>query len=120
MLGGYGNGFVLLTEKIVEELYASEKRSAPTSEVFFQGRSSLSPYFEPGHLDTLSFGSLFNAVTYLQEQGMENIESRIHELTIKVKQAFIDRDLLSDDVKNRKTIRPYLMVRRTRTGADRH
>jgi selenocysteine lyase/cysteine desulfurase len=102
LLGGYGNGVVLLTEKAAEQLYMNEKRVALPTEGFLTGRNTLSLYFEPGHLDTLNFGTLFNAIAYLQEQGMKNIENKINQLTSKARQAFIDRDLLSPTVRNRK------------------
>jgi selenocysteine lyase/cysteine desulfurase len=102
LLGGYGNGFVLITEKAADKLYMNEKRVALPTEGFLTGRNTLSLYFEPGHLDTLNFGTLFNAIAYLQEQGMENIEYKISQLTSKARQAFIDRDLLSATVKKRK------------------
>ncbi|MDP9077048.1 MAG: aminotransferase class V-fold PLP-dependent enzyme [Bacteroidota bacterium] len=102
LLGGYGNGFVLLTEPAAEKLYTNEKRSALPTEGFLRGRNTLSLYFEPGHLDTLNFGTLFNAIGYLQEQGIEKIEHNIRHLTSKARQAFTERDLLSPAVKNRK------------------
>jgi len=102
MLGGYGNGFVLLSEKAADQLYMNEKRYALPTEGFLKDRNMLSLYFEPGHLDTLNFGTLFNAVTYLQEQGIENIEYMISQLALKARQAFIDRNLLSGVVKSRK------------------
>jgi selenocysteine lyase/cysteine desulfurase len=102
ILGGYGNGFVLLTEKVAGKLYTNEKRHALPGEGFLKGRNTLSLYFEPGHLDTLNFGTLFNAVTYLQELGTEEIEREISVLTRKAIQAFTDRDLLSKVVINRK------------------
>jgi selenocysteine lyase/cysteine desulfurase len=102
MLGGYGNGFVLLTEKAAEKLYTNEKRYALPGEGFLKGRNTLSLYFEPGHLDTLNLGTLFNAVTYLQELGIEEIETKIGVLTRKAAKAFTDRNLLSNAVINRK------------------
>jgi selenocysteine lyase/cysteine desulfurase len=103
LLGGYGNGFVLLTAYAAEALYKNEKRASLPTEGFLTGRNTLSLYFEPGHLDTLNFGTLFNSVTYLLEQGMEHIENKISLLSLTARQAFIDRDLLSTAVKSRKS-----------------
>jgi selenocysteine lyase/cysteine desulfurase len=102
LLGGYGNGFVLLSEMAAKTLYTDEKKAALPTEGFLKARNTLSLYFEPGHLDTLNFGTLFNSVTYLHKQGMHNIENKISQLTLKAKQQFINRDLLSVAVKNRK------------------
>lgn len=101
LLGGYGNGFVLLTAKAADKLYKTEKRATLPAEGFLKDRNTLSLYFEPGHLDTLNFGTLFNAVSYLQKQGMENVEYKISQLSLKARQAFTDRDLLSVAVKSR-------------------
>jgi len=102
LLGGYGNGFVLLSEEAAEKLYMKEKKNALPSEGFLKHRNTLSLFFEPGHLDTLNFGTLFKAIAYLQEQGIENIEKKINQLTLKARQAFTERELLSTAVKNRK------------------
>lgn len=103
LLGGYGNGFVMLTENAAEKLYTNEKKATLPSEGFLKDRNALSLYFEPGHLDTLSFGTLFNGIRYLQQQGMVNIETKINQLTSKARQAFIDRNLLSAAVKERQS-----------------
>jgi selenocysteine lyase/cysteine desulfurase len=101
LLGGYGNGFVLLSESAANTLYMHEKKSVLPTEGFLKDRNTLSLYFEPGHLDTLNFGTLFNALDYLQELGMENVENKISHIALKARQAFTDRDLLSVAVKNR-------------------
>lgn len=101
LLGGYGNGFVMLTEQAAEKLYINEKKAALPTEGFLKDRNTLSLYFEPGHLDTLSFSTLFNSITYLQKQGIDNIENKISQLSLRAKQAFADRDLLAPAAKNR-------------------
>ncbi len=102
LLGGYGNGFVLLSEEAGEKLYVKEKKIPLPTEGFLKNRNTLSLFFEPGHLDTLNFGTLFKSITYLRQQGIEKIENKIYQLTLKARQAFIDRELLSIAVKNRK------------------
>lgn len=102
LLGGYGNGFVMLSEMAAEKLYVDKKNYPLPTEGFLKGRSARSLLFEPGHLDTLNFGTLFNAITYLQGLGMKNIEKRTNQLSLIAREAFIDRGLLSAAVKNRK------------------
>ncbi len=102
LLAGYGNDFVLLTESAAGKLYTNEKKAALPIEGFLKDRDTLSLYFEPGHLDTLNFGTLFNAITYLQHLGIYVIESRIKTLSAKAREAFIARNLLTDAVVNRK------------------
>ena len=102
LLAGYGNGIVLIKDKVAEKLYVSQKRAALPTEGFLKDRSTLSLYFEPGHLDTLNFGTLFKSITYLQELGIKNIEDKISQLSLKARQAFTERKLLLPAAENRK------------------
>jgi len=102
LLGGYGNGFVLLSESAASQLYQREKSFALPSEGFLKDRNTLSLYFEPGHLDTLNFGTLFNAIHFLERQGMGNLEDKITHLALQARQAFTARQLLSPAVTRRK------------------
>jgi len=102
LLGGYGNGFVLLSENAAAQLYQREKSFALPTEGFLKDRDTLSLYFEQGHLDTLNFGTLFNAVSYLAEQDMKQLESKIGHLALKARKAFTDRQLLLPAVTRRK------------------
>ena len=102
MLGGYGNGFVLLKEMAAEQLYANAKNWPLPGEDFLQDRRTLSLYFEPGHLDTLNFGTLSNAILDLERLGMDVIEKNISRLSLKAKEAFAARNLLSAMVLRRK------------------
>ena len=52
--------------------------------------------FEPGHLDTLNFGSLNHSISFLQSIGFENIESTNQLLCSKARSAFYDRGLLPE------------------------
>jgi len=96
MLAGYGNGFILLSDRIVTHLYADIDFSSVPSEFTSRGKNDLSLLFEPGHLDTLNFGSLQQSILFLQKLGMEHIESRIHMLAYKAKEAFLERGLLEE------------------------
>ena len=102
LLGGYGNGFVLLSESAAGQLYQREKSFKSPVEGFLKDRDTLSLYFEPGHLDTLNFGTLFNAIRFLEQQGMDSLENKIARLALKARQAFTARQLLSPAVTHRK------------------
>lgn len=82
MLGGYGNGFVLLKDEMNHDLL-------PLS-------------FEPGHQDTLALGSLNQSILLLEEFGMEMIEQRIASLALRAKEAFTARGLLEHLIPGRK------------------
>jgi selenocysteine lyase/cysteine desulfurase len=58
--------------------------------------------FEPGHLDTLNFGSLKTAIDLINQIGMEEIEDRIAELSAVAKKKLSEKDLLEPAVVNRK------------------
>lgn len=94
LLGGYGNGFVLLSENLARQLYQREKGFKLPDEGFLKNRDTLSLFFEPGHLDTLNFGTLFNAIHFLKHQGMDNLEDKIARLALQARQAFTARKLL--------------------------
>jgi len=82
MLGGYGNGFVLLKDEMIHDLL-------PLS-------------FEPGHQDTLALGSLNQSILLLEEFGMEVIEQRIQSLALRAQEAFAARGLLEHLIPGRK------------------
>lgn len=61
MLAGYGNGFMLLSDQLRSVLETEDLRIA----------------MEPGHLDTLNFGSLQESIRYLESAGMANVQSKV-------------------------------------------
>src|SRR5690606_524616 len=101
MLAGFGNGFAFFNENAFPYLYADGKYIKP-SEPFLQGKSRLSLYFEPGHLDTLAFGSLRQSLMFFHEIGVDVIEDRIRTIADMAKEAFAERGLLQKEVINRK------------------
>jgi selenocysteine lyase/cysteine desulfurase len=103
LLGGYGNGFVLLSEHAASQLYQREKNFKLPVEGFLKDRDTLSLYFEPGHLDTLSFGTLFNAVSSMAAADMKILENKIDRLALKAREQFTHRQLLSPAVTRRKS-----------------
>jgi selenocysteine lyase/cysteine desulfurase len=76
LLAGYGNGFMLFNEAIQSRvnLHTTGFNSAGIN---IEARNSFrfAKHFEPGHLDTLNFGSLNFAVEMLAQIGIENIEA---------------------------------------------
>ncbi|WP_134089722.1 aminotransferase class V-fold PLP-dependent enzyme [Olivibacter sp. XZL3] len=101
MLAGYGNGFVFLSKGSVDRLYrCASKQDLPT-EPFLNQKTALSLCFEPGHLDTLSFGTLQRSIDYFNNIGMETVEAAIRNLSLKARTAFLDRGLLADAVSKR-------------------
>lgn len=95
LLGGYGNGYVFLSDQMNETLYRGRK--SQEKPVWHGGnKNHLSLYFEPGHLDTLSFGTLHQGLNYLQSLGMDYIEKTNHELCQSARKAFHSMGLIPD------------------------
>jgi selenocysteine lyase/cysteine desulfurase len=56
---------------------------------------------EPGHQDTLNYGSLGESVAFLEKIGMDKIESYLSTIIQKAKEEFSKRDLLDESVVHR-------------------
>src|SRR5690606_2708947 len=101
MNAGYGNAFFLFKEAV-------QGKVAPKSLGFnsLQGKykpqeGSFIGRFEPGHQDTLNFGSLGAAIQLIRKIGMTTIENNISTLTGEARSAFKKEDLLESSVVNR-------------------
>ena len=90
MLGGYGNGFVSFNKSI------SLKHFNANFNV-----DDLFDLFEPGHLDTLSFGSLSFSLNNLSKYGIKKIENKINVLSNYARKRFKEKNLLSYKVGKR-------------------
>ncbi len=69
MLGGYGNGFISFNKGFLNSHFKLEKKN------FLN-------LFEPGHHDTLSFGSLLFSLKKISNYGIDKIEKQINSLSI--------------------------------------
>jgi len=98
MLGGYGNGFLLMKPSVSKRFYTANQKLSGPKEAFLQGRSILSLYFERGHQDTLSFGTLHQSILWFEKMGKDFIQERIVELNTMARTAFIDRGLLAPHI----------------------
>jgi len=102
MNAGYGNAFFLFKPDVVDKVapkttgFNSLQGKYKPQEGNFIGR------FEPGHQDTLNYGSLGAAIDLINTYGMAAIASRIQEISNKAKEAFAQRGLLASDIFNRK------------------
>ncbi|MEO6836914.1 MAG: aminotransferase class V-fold PLP-dependent enzyme [Ginsengibacter sp.] len=101
LMGGYGNGYVFLSDQLKGQLY-QDRKSVPVSTNSFIKENILSSSFEPGHLDTLSFGTLHQGLNYLQSLGMDHIEKTNQQLCQKARDAFYSRGLIPAWMFNRK------------------
>ena len=69
MLGGYGNGFISFNKGFLNSYFKLEMKN------FLN-------LFEPGHHDTLSFGSLLFSLKKISNYGIDKIEKQINSLSI--------------------------------------
>lgn len=102
MLGGYGNGFMLMKPSVSMDIYANNQKLGLPGEAFLQDRTVLSLYFESGHQDSLSFGTLYQSILYFEQFGKAYIQDRVAALSVKAKAAFEERNLLAPAIANRK------------------
>ncbi|WP_209404005.1 aminotransferase class V-fold PLP-dependent enzyme [Pseudozobellia sp. WGM2] len=95
LLSGYGNGFMLFKNE-VKDRFNLNTVGFNASNHNLQSRDNIpfNKHFEPGHLDTLNFGSLKFSLEYLEGLGMAEIENHLQHLSKKAKKAFTDLHLL--------------------------
>ncbi|WP_340200241.1 aminotransferase class V-fold PLP-dependent enzyme [Ascidiimonas sp. W6] len=102
LLSGYGNGFMLFKKNSIPEVFANHFTKQTSSGQFSIHQMHLMNHFEPGHLDTKSFGSLLFSIQFLQSIGMKSITSQIKLLSDKAKEKLIELELLEEAVVKRK------------------
>jgi selenocysteine lyase/cysteine desulfurase len=102
LLGGYGNGYVFLSDALKEILYENRKLLVLPTAKFLSGRDYLSLSLEPGHLDSLNFGTLNQGINYLKTVGLEFIEKNNQEIAAKARTALQAKGLIEDWIIERK------------------
>jgi cysteine desulfurase/selenocysteine lyase len=102
LLGGNGNGFVLLSEasKTRFQLYSIGFNSMD-HDIASKEDIPFARKLEPGHLDTLCFGSLNYGLGLLQELGMKLVDQYNRDLGGKVKRALEELQLLDHTISTR-------------------
>ncbi len=101
LLSGYGNGFLLFKENILEQVTPESYKKSASEVNYDNSYTSLQARFECGHLDTLNFGSLQHSLEFLSKIGISNIENSIQELSDYAKIELTKLDLLEKDVVQR-------------------
>ncbi|XLS29915.1 aminotransferase class V-fold PLP-dependent enzyme [Flavobacteriaceae bacterium M23B6Z8] len=102
MLSGYGNAFMLFKQHAIETLYPTNFEHVHPSEKYSVYQTHLMNHLEPGHLDTLSFGSLLFSLRFLKSIGMESIALHHKTLGAQVRERLGEAGLLEDAVMKRK------------------
>lgn len=104
LLGGYGNGFFLFKDGIKNK-FSLKTIGFNAANINVNGRDEIrfAKHLEPGHLDTLNFGSLKFSLEYLESLGKTNIERHLKKLSEKAKKQFTELRLLDKAVIARKS-----------------
>jgi selenocysteine lyase/cysteine desulfurase len=112
LLAGTGNGFMLFSERTSDHLSLKTTGfNAVNGQLDSTGPIRLAKHLEPGHLDSLCFGSLQFSIKKLMEWNMEKIEAHNRGLIRKAMDAFGNLGLLSDAIRNRKDHGTILNIR---------
>lgn len=107
LLAGYGNGFILLSDQLKNRLYEDRKLAQLPSAPFVKGKKPLAFCFEPGHLDTLNFGSLNESLNMIRKVGISTIAQTTQTLCQQARTQLHHRGFIPDylaDQKNASTI----------------
>ena len=100
MLAGYGNGIIMIKED-AQRRFSLKTVGFNSADAMYNIRDTISfiKRFEPGHQDTLNFGSLEQSIKMLEEIGMDVIEQNFFH-SLKAKIGFTELDLLEEAVVN--------------------
>ncbi|MBE5319468.1 aminotransferase class V-fold PLP-dependent enzyme [Pedobacter sp. MR2016-19] len=102
LLAGYGNGYALLSDQMKDAIYNKNKLAELPTAPFLKGKDHLSMCFEPGHLDTLNFGTLNESLNYLGSFGFDWIEKTTQTLSNQARLELNSRGLVPDWMLDRK------------------
>jgi len=94
MMAGFGNGYMMISERLADILYADAQRKNKPLEAMWAHKSILNIYFEPGHQDTLSQGTLNQSLLFLEQNGLQYIKSYLDELLYYAYRIFEERNWL--------------------------
>ena len=111
MNAGYGNGFFLFKEVVEERVFPKTIGFNSVRGKHKQAMNTLIGKFEPGHQDTLAFGSVMAAIELIKKIGISEIEGQIKLLQKKAFNAFAERGLLETMVLNRKKHSPIFNIK---------
>ncbi len=101
MLGGYGNGFMLFKEEAIQKIHPKTIGFNTVHWQYPKESASFVGHFQPGHQDTLSYGSLKKSIEFLKGVGMQKVSERIQVLSRKAKATFEALGLLDEAIVSR-------------------
>ena len=103
LLSGFGNGFLLINANFRKRLENLIYELPAPKAAMWEGKSKLNTFFEPGHQDNLSHGTLQQSLLLLQKIGMENIQNHTQKLSDQAYELFEQKGLLLPIIQARTT-----------------
>lgn len=91
MMAGFGNGYMMLSDKLKKFLYSDALTRPRPTEAMWAHKSIIDTFFEPGHQDTLSHGTLLESVRFFDKLGLSNVKEHIDEVKGYAYEQFLER-----------------------------
>lgn len=99
MLAGYGNALLMIKRAAQEHIFPNTIGFNSAEAVFSRkDEVALVKRFEPGHQDTLNYGSLEQSILNFERIGMQHISEKITQLSNFANISFAERGLLDEAV----------------------
>ena len=108
---GYGNGFMLFNERVQGKLAPKHLGFGSLQGKYKAHEGNFIGKFEPGHYDTLNFGSLKAAIDQIKKMGIENISNRIEVLKSLARERFVKAGLLEEWTAHREDFSPLFNIK---------
>lgn len=101
LMAGFGNGYIMLSDRLKAILYPNAQTQPRPVEAMWSHKSIIDTFFEPGHQDTLSHGTLLESIRFLKQLGLNPVKSHIDEVNEYAYEQFIERNWILPIVENR-------------------
>lgn len=101
LMAGFGNGYMMLSRELHSILYTDARQRPGPKEPMLANKSVIDLYFEPGHQDTLTYGTLLRSIRFYKDLNMNDIKYYLDELRNYAYQVFGERGWLLALVKGR-------------------
>ncbi len=111
MNAGYGNGFMLFNESVQGRISPKHLGFGSLQGKYKAHEGNFIGKFEPGHYDTLNFGSLKSAIELIEKIGIGNISDKINELKKIARKRFAKAGLLEEWTLKRNDFAPIFNIK---------
>ncbi|TBW30282.1 aminotransferase class V-fold PLP-dependent enzyme [Gramella sp. KN1008] len=111
MNAGYGNAFMLFNESIQGKISPKHLGFGSLQGKYKAHEGNFIGKFEPGHYDTLNFGSLKVAIDLIKEKGMDAITQQINVLKNISRERFAAAGLIEEWTAEREDFAPLFNIK---------